>query len=98
MSKCFTLVVELVNVTDITASWTNFSYYKLLTYLSKWEEKRRELELAERDGEGKNKKKTPFSWVYNRQAKFSILVSADSLRSRTSKSTYTPRILPASLT
>lgn len=59
MSKCFTLVVELVNVTDTTASWTNFSNYKLLTYLNKWEEKRRELELAERDGEGKNKKKDP---------------------------------------
>lgn len=73
------------------------SNYKLLTYLNKWEEKKREPELAERDWEDKNRKKIPFSWAHNRQAKFSILMSAGSLLSRTSKSTYTPRILPASL-
>lgn len=73
------------------------SNYKLLTYLNKWEEKKREPELAERDWQGKNKKKIPFSWAHKRQAKFSILISAGSLLSRTSKSSYTPRILPASL-
>lgn len=59
MNKSSTLVTQLVNVTDTTVFWTDFSDYKLLAYLNKQEDKRRqELELAERDRQTWKEEKT----------------------------------------